>query len=297
MAIYAIAPTNRAVARLAFALAAGTLAFNFIYFLLSPGPLERIAAGAMLGTVFGQSTLLAILATIGPIRSSQKAVLVISWLVATLAAAIVGSMHNGSQIAENLILLGGSAMLQFALCQIPLRAAVWWSGISMQLGTEPDVSLGVPARQYGIRQLMLLTAAVAVALGVGRIAVLTIDWAGVLPDGVFREGPVFGFIVLVNTLAMLPLGLGVLLRERAHIASLAGLSLIVAATFVEAPVAGVLIDGAAPDLELLFFVVNLVQAGWIAAALLKFRCIGYRIVTVPRDSRMHASSRATGRVA
>jgi hypothetical protein len=249
------------------------------------GRLERVVTALTLGTIFSQATLVSIWTALGFGSLANRVPLALAWLVVVWIALAILHWHSPLTNAD-IILLSGSALLQWSFTQIPLWGGVWWSGLSIQDSSTPDPSRAKPTRQFGIRQLMTITAALAIALGVGRLALTMVPWELVLPKDIHVEAPAFLFLIIVNVLATLPLALGALVPSGAAPACVVGLAIVGAATVVEVSVVRLLVPGGGrgSELPLLLGLMNACQAAWILAVLLLIRRAGYRLVAMTPQS-------------
>jgi hypothetical protein len=120
---------------------------------------------------------------------------------------------------------------------------------------------------------MIVTAAIAVILAAGRLAMPFLVAHATAPGS--GEAPIFAFLTLAGILMMLPLGLAALLPRFALPATLIVLSLIGVATFWELPLANS-IRASGPEFWD-FVSINAVQASWIVAGCGLLRWRGYRL--------------------
>lgn len=254
----------------------------FVALVPLPGmPPERIIAGLLLGTIYGQATLAAVWTAIGPFRFRYRLLLALVCLGGMFAA--LGILASHSPIAGTLM-IGVSMVVQWVLVQLPLWCLVWWNGLRIQHVQAAAPTRSVPSGQFGIRQLMVFTAVIAVLLGVGRMLVVAVDWNRALPGVVVHEAPIFGFIVLVNTLYTLPLALAVLMRRWNLLAWFIGAAMVAAATQVEVAVIERMIQGRPnADLNVLLWTMNLCQSVWVVALLAILRVTGYRLATTSQS--------------
>jgi hypothetical protein len=131
---------------------------------------------------------------------------------------------------------------------------------------------------------MIVTAIIAVLLGIGRMAVLN------LPSdlNIGPDGPVLVFLGVTAILMTVPLIVGALLPRWAIAASAILLVIIGVATAWEFPLLVRVQSGAPPEVAWLFFVINYVAAGWILIFALAARICGYSVarssVSKPAES-------------
>ena len=266
--------------RLAFSAIGVAIACGWGFVALAPlpgMPPERIIVGLLLGTVYGHATLAAAGTAIGPFRFRYRLPLALVCLGGMFAALVILTTH--SPIAGTM-LIGVSMFVQWSLVQVPLWCLVWWNGLRIQHALAVAPTRSVPSGQFGIRQLMIFTAVVAVLLGVGRMLVIVVDWNRALPGVVVHEAPIFGFIVLVNTLYALPLALAVLMRRWNLLAWFIGAAMVAGATQVEVAVIERMIQGGPnAELPILLWTMNLCQSAWVVALLAILRVTGYRLAT------------------
>ena len=235
------------------------------------GGADHFVIGAVLGTMFGQTTLASSWAAIGPGPLLLRVPLSLAW-TATLVIAFALNPSIGGPPAEVVFLLGGCLLGQWLLVQVPL----WWLALAhgLRLWHRSDVAVG-PTRppQFGIRQLMILTAIVAVLLGIGRavIPALAANMHG------SREWSIFLFLAAAGILMGLPLLLATVIPRFAIWAVPIVLCLIAAATWWEMPLLNQ-VTGARPGPVLWDFVwINFFQSAWIVFVMLLLRGFGYGI--------------------
>src|SRR5262245_21663618 len=155
---------------------------------------------------------------------------------------------------------------QWILVQIPLWGLA--VGYGMHVRHRDDAqSLTARDRQFGIRQLMILTTIVAIVLAACRwvatsVAVGT-DWT---------EAPVFAFLAIAGAAMALPLLVAAPLPRFPIVASSALAGFIALLTWWELPLVNLV--GGGPDIGHLIFI-NLFQVAWIWAVVVLLRCCGY----------------------
>lgn len=257
--------------------------------LIAMGPgLSPLFGGVMFGTVFGQVSLAAAWTALGPFRLTVRLPLAVVWLAVLPLVLALGALR-GPMDLQFLVMVGGAIAGQWILVQIPLWLLVWYYGLRIvAAGDEPAFS--PRDQQFGIRQLMVLTAIVAVVLGLGRMLLGGISRETAGPDWI--EGvKVFGMMAIANTFIMLPmLGAVLLPRLSAAAAVFAGL-FAVAVAIVEYSVFRLMArgGGSAGDLILVFGAINVVQCAWVVALVSTLRLGGYRLL-----SRSNSLAQAAG---
>jgi len=265
----------------------------FVAALLSPQHFQRTAAeyavvGMLIGTLFGHAVLMAAWSALGPFRPRWRLPLSLAWLTA-LALALAFNIEvfggPGDVVAAMTTCLFGMWLLILAT----LGGLAWWyrltirdaavvRGATHSHPSDCHASMaadGSPAPvQFGIGQLMKLTAAVAVVLGVGRLVVPLL--ADTFSD-MGSEAPIFIFLAVAGIVMTLPLALAVLLPRQALLATLAAVALIMAATWWELPLLDAVVSRGGPKFEHIVWI-NLTQALWVLAVTGILRAGGYRLV-------------------
>jgi hypothetical protein len=249
------------------------------------GPREHFVIGAVLGTMLGQTTLASSWTAIGPGLLLWRLPLSLAW-IATLVIAFALNPSVGGPRGEVVVLIGGCLLGQWLLVQIPL----WWLALAhgLRLWHRSDVAAG-PTRppQFGIRQLMILTAIVAILLGVGRVI------APALLSGTqgSREWSIFLFLATAGILMGLPLLLATVIPRYAIWAVPIVLCLIGAATWWEMPLLNQL-AGTRPGPVFWDFVwINFFQSAWIVFVMLLLRGFGYGAAPSGGESPFATSGR------
>jgi hypothetical protein len=236
---------------------------------------RRVLIALSLGTMFGQATLAATITALGPGPLVRRLPVCLAWLFCLAFALAINSLLYSQ---ENPAIIMVATLGQWLLAQVPLWILAWRRGLGIRLGGEHTARL--PAQlQFGIRQLMILTAIVAVLLGAGRALAPAIK--SILDGGMWEEAPVFAFVVATNVVLTLPLALGILLPQRALLACGLGLLFVGLATWCELSLLWVFIPGTgAPDADVvaMFWTMNYLQAAWVLVPLGVLRLGGYRLV-------------------
>jgi uncharacterized membrane protein YidH (DUF202 family) len=244
---------------------------------------EYIGLGYLFGTLFGQTTLAAAWAAFGPLPWFWRLAGAPLWLL-TLWASLVSniSLHGGPSDAWIIVLLGGCLVGQWLLVLVPLVGIAL--GHRVQLQHQHDVAAreaaARPRLQFGIRQLMILTAIVAVALGALRWLVLSL--AVRLGERGMGEAPVFIFLAVAAVVMTLPLVMALLLPRWWIPAAAAVLVFAGLATFWETTLLALLPRTPGPDMGHFIFI-NAFTAAWIVVIVGVLRLFGYHLAPiVPR---------------
>jgi hypothetical protein len=169
----------------------------------------------------------------------------LAWLaMITLVNAINGWLNRGSP--DDCVIVGVLLLCQWLLLQFPLWGIAVGFGVQLRHTDEIGSGEHPIQRQFGIRQLMLLTAVVGVLFGVGRIAV----------PYLFREfvflpvvAPVIAFLIVAEVVMTLPLVVAALLRRHTVIGGLLALTLIGAITACELPLLKLVVSGGSSSVQ------------------------------------------------
>jgi hypothetical protein len=235
------------------------------------GGLEHLAIGVLFGTLFSHATLAAAWIALGPAKLIYRLPLSLVWL----AAMCIG-------FAANLAIFGGPADILIVVCaclagqwiltQVPLWGIALGYGIRVRHRTDRSAASNSES-QFGIRQLIMITAIIGVTLGIGRAVILAFAPRF---QGFGGEGPIFVFIAVAGILMTLPLVLAALLPRRATIAVFAVLALIAAGTTWELPLLTRFTSTGGPDFWH-FALMNGFQAAWILVIAGLLRAGGYQL--------------------
>jgi hypothetical protein len=245
-----------------------------------PSPLEHVAIGYILGTMFGQATLASAWTALGPAPLAWRLPLSLGWIAALLFALLLNvTVHFRRGGVELVLIMGACLAAQWVLIQIPLWGLAVGYGMRLRHRDEIDI-ISARDRQFGIRQLMILTAIVAVVLGACRwIAMMTTAlWAA----SNWANAPIFVFLAAAGIVMCLPLLVAALLPRHAGLASTAVVVLIGLGTWFELPLVNQV--GGGPDLWHLIFI-NLFQSATVLAVVALIRCCGYSTTAFAGESR------------
>jgi hypothetical protein len=233
---------------------------------------DHLIIGATIGTIFGQTTLASAWTALGPGPLRWRLPLALAWCCILIVALAIGMQRPPDDVVA---MLATCAAGQWIAVQAPL----WWLaigyGLRLRYHTEPGE--GIRPLRFGIRQLMLLTAVVALILGVGRAL------AAILADHLENSGDaaIFAFLAYAGVLMMLPLLLAALLPRYAVWGVLTMLALIAGATWAELPLLEQITSGrGGPDFWH-FVWINFFQSAWIVFCIALLRSFGYGVEPPP----------------
>src|SRR5262245_47252471 len=248
-------------------------------------PGNRVALGMVLGTMFGQATLAAVWTALGPGRFRWRGALCAAWMALLIGSWIAGlfvdtvvHLFRGSRADSDLYLIWISIFGQWLVGQIPLWILRWRYHLRIVSSADDGFELTRGPVQYGIRRLMVLTAVVAVCLGIGRMVV---PWImSIRPTGAFHEAPIVTFVVFVNLVLALPICLGLLLPRGAAKAAIVALLFVAFATALELSLLPHFAQGPPnPGVIAMFWLMNGIQAAWAFAAAVLLRYGGFALAS------------------
>jgi hypothetical protein len=231
-----------------------------------PAPLEHIIIGYILGTAFGQTTLASAWTALGPAPLLWRLPLSLAWVAALLIAILLNVAIHDPPSVDIALIMSACLAGQWILVQLPLWALAIAYGL--RVGHRDDAqSPTIGDRQFGIRQLLILTTIVAMVLAACRWVVTSVaaetDWT---------EAPVFAFLAIAAVAIALPLIVAGLLPRFSLVASAIVAGLIGLLTWWELPLVNMV--GGGPDVWHLL-IINVFQVAWIWAILLLLRFCGY----------------------
>lgn len=239
---------------------------------------SQLNIGLILGSMFGQVSLSAAWCALGPFPFVRRLPLSFLWLVAIVVSfgSNVAQQAN-SQGFQVLVVYGGGMLLQWLLVQFPIWLVVARYGLRVGL---PDGSGRVSdsrKNQFGIREIMVLTALVAVALGMGR---LMLGGLQVKDDfAKWKDVLIFVFLAVANAVISLPLVGGMLLPRRASLATCGALVFVAFATAIEVSLFDLFGAGpkGRPEEYVVFVAINLFQSAWVLTVISLLRIGGFKL--------------------
>jgi hypothetical protein len=246
------------------------------------GPFEYTFVGYLYGTMLSQTTLAAGWAVLGTGKLARRMGFAALLVLAVVLAVVMNlSMHEHNDgVLLVLIVFGLVLFGQWLLAQVPLWCLVIAYGLRLANRHDPFLESPSTTRQFGIRQLMVVTAVVGVALGLGRIL---FSW--VLSDDSYLSDAgegflIVGFIAAAGVVCILPLVLATLVARGVALAVTGAIVFLGLATWAELPVfQAVAKNTAAAGGPVLwhFAAINAFQAAWVLAITLLLRWGGYRL--------------------
>jgi hypothetical protein len=230
---------------------------------------DQVLFGVIYGALFGLTGLGAAWTAFGPLSLVLRLPLALA-IQAGLLLVVLFTMGVGFDLGI-IGSLGGLVLGQWLLSQLPLWALVWRRRVSLR-AVDAAAGSELPDHQFGIRQLLILTAIVAVMLGAGRLLVLSLQLQ-VTPMG---RGQVAVLILVgfCNTILTLPLIVAALSPQRAILGCCLAIGLVALVTLCEIPAFTYLSPGSG---QLVFWIMNFGQAFWVLLATGILRAGGYRL--------------------
>jgi hypothetical protein len=241
-----------------------------------PKPWEYVTIGAVFGTFFGHAVLAGAWMALGPLRLVWRLPLSLLWLAGLVVAlAINFRLYAPGNNVEMAVVFGGVALGLWILAQAPLWMLAM--GYSLRLRFAAEGGADRSERQFGIRELMIVTFVVAVVLAFSRFVV-----AAVLPAAQFDAQPliIISLLAVAGLIMLLPLLLAALLPRHAAAASLAVLLLAGLATAGELPLFTAIQGGGPPGggpEPGHFYGINACQAAAVLAVAAIVRINGYQL--------------------
>lgn len=193
------------------------------------GGLEALSLGFFFGSLFGHATLAAAWAAFGPGKLLWRVPLSLVWLLLVAVGVQINVTVNGGP-PNGAFLVAACMLGQWLLLQLPLWGLAL--GLRMRLRHSDEIEQARDPRhwQFGIRQLLIVTAIVGVMFGIGRLVLMAIGDRFQLSGG---DGPILMFLALAAIPLNLPLLLGGLMRRWTVPGVVLALALIAGATLLE----------------------------------------------------------------
>jgi len=228
-------------------------------------------------TIFGQTSLVAAWCALGPFSLARRLAISSMWLAAIVVAlGLNDSLVGRSDDVDVILTFGAVVLIHWALVATPLWLLATWQGLRFDSEHRHDPVEHLD-RQIGIREAMVVTAAVAVVLGAanfrsGGLGEVKMNW---------EVGRVLGLLTGVSVAVGLPLIVG-MLYIRGWLRQVASVLLFVAAvTALELLLLPMAFSGARIDQStcVFFSFFNLIQSLWIMVAISLLRLGGFSIIS------------------
>ena len=238
-------------------------------------PLEYVTIGLVFGTFFGQVTLAAAFTALGPFPLIWRLPLSLAWLAASVVVLTINFWISGPRGDFAIVVVFGCvAFGQWLLAQAPLWGLAVGYGLRVRHTSETSSGLDRKDRQFGIRELLIVTAVVAVVLGIGRALAILIA-----PHVTLEYEPflIVSFLAVAGIIMTLPLVLAAMLPRHAVLSSLMVLVLIGLGTLAELPLLSALHatpGGGGPEVWH-FYCINGFQCLSVVAVIGALRLAGY----------------------
>jgi hypothetical protein len=236
---------------------------------------QYLLVGVVLGTIYGHGTLAAAWTVLGPGSFRIRCVISILWILALAVAFRLNVGKRGGPNLEIVVMVAAFLFMQWLLAQVPLWALTKWYGVRLRDTDDSNWSIAHRPTQFGIRQLMILTAGIAVVLAIGRIV---LPWLSRFVSPRAEELLTFGFLTIAGVLMTLSLLLAALLPRYALIATLIVAALIALGTYWEFPLLKQFAGGGGPNFNHLL-AINVVQCSWILLIACLMNCAGFVLRT------------------
>lgn len=242
--------------------------------------------GIFFGSGFASVSAAATWSALGPFRLVVRLPCALCWTLMTgllLMYHIITSSGGSSHATMEAVVLAAAFLVLWLVVQTPLWIARAIYRFRIDLPLESASADALPEHQFGIRQLLIVTAIIAAALGAGRLLVLGIDSR---MNQTRIEGPdwellvVLGLFLVSNSLVAFMVVTGALLPQRWRLGVGIGIAVAAAISLVESAVL-MLFPGGPPGFwHMLAFIgtMNGSQFGWLLVSLLLLRAAGYKLV-------------------
>lgn len=236
------------------------------------GPGNTFLVGLIFGTLFQLIVLAAAWGALGPGKLLWRIPLslVWTWTVGTAFALPVLTERGGAQVALVFLLI---ATALWAITLAPLWLTAFSFGLQLRYQAESPDADTAKERQFGIAQLMIFTAFVAVLAAIGKLILSS----NLIPDPNRELLTVISVFVVTQILVGLPLIFSGLLQERVALASGIALVLVAIVTFFENLTMSQFVGRGFPPQE--FYVLtwaNVHSALWVLIFTAVVRGSGYR---------------------
>jgi hypothetical protein len=234
---------------------------------------ETLSIGFFFGSLFAHTTLAAAWTALGPAPLVWRLPLSLLWVFSLAIAIQINILTNGGP-DEGAVLVGACLFGQWLLMQIPLWTIALVFGAHLRHTDYLQSAFDPRERQFGIRQLIVVTTIVAVVFGCGRLIVPQLAEHLTFTRG---EAPIFIFLGVAAVTLTLPLLLAALMENYTTAGVVVVLVLIGFATAWEMPLLRLVGGGPGPKTED-FIAINGFTAAILLSVLTMVRLNGYCLI-------------------
>lgn len=235
----------------------------------APGPTPSVM---MMGIAGAQVNLAALYIGLGT-GPTLKRIGIGSVAALIASAAIAFQLGRWEGLASGLI-LGGMVLAQALLIQVPFVGIRWGTELRVALDTEPEHAEF--KGQFRLRQLLLVTAVLAVLMAVARALLPMFPWSDLDLPPVAMVIAVVSVLLGLNLLMPLPIIWAALIRRWAVLWFF--LSVVIAAALCYAAHGALITLAGRSGLQ--FYEFSMLGGGhfaWLMGSLLLLRAAGYRL--------------------
>jgi hypothetical protein len=245
----------------------------------TPSVPGEMLVGLVLGTIFGQVSVAAAWCALGPFSLVRRLPLSFAWLAAIVIAfgTNIARTQNSKGFAV-LLVYGAAVVIQWLLVQSPIWILVARYGLRIGYQDKATTLTDHGDRQFGIRQVMILTTIVAAVLGIGRVVLGGLEGESGFAD--WKSVLMMAFLVFANAIICLPVIAAALLPRGTLLATFGALLLVAFATAIELPLMSFLAKPPTQASDLwVFALINVFHCAWILTLLFLVRRSGFRLLT------------------
>jgi len=239
----------------------------------------------IVGTLWGQTTLAAIWMVFGREHIALRFLLCMSWLSTISLALVVYRLWLPglpvSWISHTLVWT--SILAQWLLAQVPLQIVRIANEVLIAHIAEDSVA-ALSKPQFQIRQLLIVTAVVAVVLGLARVLTPPLEFGRFFVHDAMQ----FLFLVATNVIVTVPLAFCVLSPRRPIAVAIFALLCVTLGSAAEIVLYSITFSGSRSfnaELALILLTKNLTTSAWVVAVLGSLRLGGYRLTSTKSASQ------------
>jgi hypothetical protein len=241
---------------------------------INPDDYGIVSVGYLIGTIFGQTTLAAGWTVFGAQWLPWRLAIAAGWITTLLIALGLNFQQHGGG-PDFLPLFAICLVGQWMAAQAPLWILAFCLRVRLRHASHVGPSTSSTAPQFGMRQMMIFTTAMAALLGIGRLlAPLMMQWFGNQSDSLLLV-----FLAAAAVATSLPTLIAAFLPRHALVATIVALILVLPVTYAEWPLLGIIDRGgqSGPDMWDIIVYLNVFTVGWVAVVAWLMRAAGYRL--------------------